>query len=78
MGRQNFASASAWCVAEIDFPSPSDRNRQKPNAGQDVILAGDLVAKDMKSVLERLGKNYTVFKGTFNVLLSGIGEVSQF
>jgi hypothetical protein len=77
MGWRNFASASAWCVAEIDFPSPSDRNWQKPNAGQDIILAGGLVANDMKSVLERLGKSYTVFKGTFKVL-SGLGEVSQF
>ncbi|KAJ7929528.1 hypothetical protein B0H13DRAFT_1963922, partial [Mycena leptocephala] len=48
----------------------------KPNAGQDIILAGGLVANDMKSVLERLGRSYTVFKGTFKVL-SGLGEVGK-
>jgi hypothetical protein len=32
----------------------------------------------MKSVLERLGKSYAVFEGTFKVLSPGIGKVSQF
>ncbi|KAJ7891807.1 hypothetical protein B0H13DRAFT_2039064 [Mycena leptocephala] len=47
----------------------------KPNAGRDVILAGGLVANDMKSVLERLGKSYTVFEGTFKVLSPGMGKL---
>ncbi|KAJ7936137.1 hypothetical protein B0H13DRAFT_1853823 [Mycena leptocephala] len=34
----------------------------KPNPGQDSILAGSLVAKDLKSVLEHLGTSYTVFE----------------
>jgi hypothetical protein len=61
-GWLNSTLASVWCVIGPDFGSLAEWNSQKPNPGQDSILAGSLVAKDLKSVLEHWGTSYTVFE----------------